>query len=333
MTNIGRATYIGWGGMTLELLDIDSGGLTAVTEAIERTKYGTSIREFSPGYTDPGSVSVTIVTDDDVVTSQLRVMHDLQTVAPLSIVLPTGLQLTANAFIISFGDSIEKMGLYTLKITFKLTGKVSRTTFAGYFIVPPSGTTLFRGCSYTLHLSGSESGGTDPAGANAMFAISPATAGVTIDNDLDLLIIDKNTEATSVTVTATIQPEPPNPVTISQVVYTIAKPDLSAMSINGVQSIKQKKSTEKIYEYTVSVYPVGADSTATWKAEIFNPATKEWHEAKANEDHISIGKDDGKLSTTTAITTGTYQLRITATSKATTSIKAEMPVTMVVTDS
>lgn len=332
MTNNGRATYIGWGGMTLELLDIDSGGLTAVTEAIDRTKYGTSIREFSPGYTDPGSVSVTIITDSDVVASQLRVMHDLQTVAPLSIVLPTGLQLTANAFIISFGDSIEKMGLYTLKITFKLTGKVSRTTFAGYFIVPQSGTTLFRGCSYTLHLSGSESGGTDPAGANAIFALSGAHDGVTIDNDLDLLIIDKAASATSVTVTATIQPEPPAPVTIGQVVYTIAKPALSAMSVIGDQSIKQKQKKAKTYQYTVSVYPVGADPVVGWKAEILNTETMKWHEATVDVDHLSIGADSGLLATTDSITTGTKQLRITATSTATPSIKAEMPVTMVVTE-
>lgn len=326
MTNIGRATYIGWGGMTLELLDIDSGGLTAVTEAIDRTKYGTSIREFSPGYTDPGSVSVTIVTEDATVTSQLRVMHELQTVAPLSIVLPTGLQLTANAFIISFGDSVEKMGLYTLKVTFKLTGKVSRTTYVGYRIVPQTGTTLFRGCSYTLHLSGS--GGTDPAGANATFAIdAEAHGGISIDNDLDLLIIDKTTELTSVTVSATIQPEPPALTSIEPVRYTIVKPDPTAMSISGDQIIEHTQTElPKSHTYTISTYPVGADTTAKWSLLIYKG--REW-KAPEEADKVEI-QDNGILKILSDHAVGTSQLQISAKSTKNTSVTADFFVTVIV---
>lgn len=44
----GRATFIGWGNTTLDLIDIDSGGIVATTEVIDNTRYGDNIRQSMP---------------------------------------------------------------------------------------------------------------------------------------------------------------------------------------------------------------------------------------------------------------------------------------------
>lgn len=329
MTQHGRATYISWGPQVLEVLEIDSGGLAATTETIDHTKYGTSYREFAPGYTDPGSLTVTVTTDNDAVNSQLRTMWELQTVAPLSVVLPTGLQLTANAFITQFIDSIVKTGLYTLKITFKLSGKPGREAYSLYQIVPPTNTTLYRGASYSLHLSGS--GGTDPAGGNAVFGFSGSHDGSTITGNL--LTIDKTATEGTITVTATVTSDPPTPSpTIAPVTYNIVAPRPSTLSIAGRSYISQKQEDgTKTYQYSAVVYPTGAVSTATWKAYIYKDTR--WVEADDDTDHISMNNGTGELTVKAGyIGADIIQLRINCVSTAVPALADEKYVTLEITE-
>lgn len=260
----GRATFIGWGNTTLDLIDIDSGGIVATTEVIDNTRYGDNIRQSMPGYTDPGSVSITVSTDRHADVATLRRNFWNHVVNAVLVVLPNGLQLAYNGFISSFMESLDKHGLYTLKLTIKLSGKPTEQAYTNYTIVPHNDTDMYRGSSYGLFLVGGSATETVVGGEGAVWEIT--TAGVNAGTQIvgNTLIIHPDEIQPKIVVQATFFPNETPSVVTSTATYHIKKPAPSTVEVNGPDNIDVKIGTATSATYKHAVYPSGADDGVTW---------------------------------------------------------------------
>ena len=265
--NYGRSTYIAWAEKTFDLLEIDSGGLTATTDTIEVTRYGESVRRYIPGYTDYGSIAVTVSTERTPDVYDLRLAFTDRIIGTLSVVTPIGLQLSYEGFITSFSDYFDKNGLYTIKLVFKLITAPVHKTYADYVILPLNTTPLYRGCSYGLFLS--PRGGNDTGGGSCTWAIISPRSSEFTEIVGNTLTIGSNEEKANITVQASLKPEQ----AISDVftsTYDIVAPTVTSIQISGDDRLEFVKpgEGEDPYNisktYTASVYPTGADQRVIW---------------------------------------------------------------------
>ncbi len=262
MANFGRSTYIAWGEMTLDLIDINSTP-SAHTDAIDTTRYGTVNHEYEPGYTDYGGISVTIGTDRTTDITALLRAHEDHTKGTLSIVTPVGRQMSYSAFITDLGHVLDKNGLYTLQVTFKFSGAPTYTEYTNYHILPLTGTRMYKGCSYGLFLSGND---TDFGGGAVHWDIT--TAGIATGTRIsgNTLIIAANETKTPIEISAHFRPimELANPVTAS---YNIVAPPISTITLTGADTITFESTSQapKTEMYTTNTYPIGAEKVLSCK--------------------------------------------------------------------
>lgn len=289
MANFGRSTYIAWGNLTLDLINIDS-GMSAHTDAIDTTRYGGVTHEFEPGYTDYGGITVTVGTDRTAdVTAMLRAYSD-HTKGTLSIVTPVGRQITFSAFMTDLSHVLDKNGLYTLQITFKFSGAPVYTEYTGYSILPEFGTIMYYGCSYGLFLAGN---GVDFGGGTVNWQItSTGHAGDTKIVGNTLIIAATETQG-SINIKANFRPimELAQPL---ETTYVIRPPPVSSIKLNGKNEIILPPDGDATIEvtYSITAYPIGGTLAA--KYELYYGEQKVTDPSKG----IKINENTGKLTIT-----------------------------------
>lgn len=319
----GRATFVAWGSTTLDLIDLDDGGITATTEVVDNTRYGDNVRQSLPGYTDPGYVSLTVSTDRHAdVTTLRRNFWDHVTNA-FDVVLPNGLQLGYIGFISSFKESLDKHGLYTIKLIIKLSGKPTEQPYESYTIVPTNGSNMYRGSSYGLFLVGGSATETVVGGEGAEWGITTegTHAGTMIVGNT--LMISPDEAKNEIAVQATIYPNDEAVVLGTTATYHIKHPAPTTLVINGDSNINVTIGTRKTQQYNIAAYPSGASAAATWTI------TDDRGRAVAG---LSIA--DGLVTAAENYNPGdpgTYHYVITATSASVSSLKTKKEITITAT--
>lgn len=287
--NFGRATFVAWGGTTLDLIDIDSGGITATTDPIESTRYADSVRQFLPGYTDPGSISITVSTDNAADAANLRRNFADHVVGDFAVVLPTGLQLNYTGYIASFTHFLDKHGLYTYKLTIKLSGMPNETPYPQFTIIPVSGSSMYRGSSYGLFLIPGAASTATVGGEGAVWQlVGDHHAHTEIVGNT--LIIAPDEAQNQITVKATIYPDE-SASQAATAVYTITSPAPASIQITGAETLhfnRHEGGEDVESTYTAAVYPAGASQGVKWTLTKVNGAVA--------ENGISIGNLTGILS-------------------------------------
>lgn len=260
----GRNTYVSWDGdAILDLINFS--GINATTDTIEHTAYGKTVKEFFPGYRDYGSLVLTLGTSNSMDLYRIRQSYKNHVVSTVNVVTPAGIQYGFRAFVTALGHTMDKMGMYTITLTLKITGEPTTMIYDEYVILPRTNTTLYRGCAYGLYLT--PGGDTlDPTGGEgAIWLMSGAkTSGTGISGNT--LTISSEETAGSIKVTAWIRSadDPTTQKSYGPVSYTISAPPVMVVTIvelAGSELEITKGAAKDWANYSVNTYPIGSSKT------------------------------------------------------------------------